>query len=140
MSSALSTGARRLFSGIVCLSAIILTACASMVLDSYVGKSLLEPVLDYGAPSNVIEMSGNRRAFIWNRTISGVIGGTSSTDASVNFYGDFVDISSTTRTTPAQAYSYECSYVLIAERVRDDIEGPESWNVLEYRQPRLECE
>lgn len=131
---------KRLFLVATCFAVGTLSACASMVLESYVGKSLLEPVLDYGAPSDAFDMSGNRRAFIWNRNVSGVISGSSYTDSSVNIYGDFVNVNSYTHTTPSQYYSYDCSYVLIAEKTREDTVGPEAWTITEYRNPRLECE
>ena len=42
---------------------IALSGCATEIMQGYVGRSIQEPILDYGPPVNVVEMGQGRRHF-----------------------------------------------------------------------------
>ena len=43
------------------LAFFALSACATDIMQGYVGKSVQEPILDYGPPTNVVELDDGRR-------------------------------------------------------------------------------
>lgn len=119
-------------SGLAIAAVMLLGACASQILESYVGKSVTEPILDYGPPSSVVELPDGRRAFQWARTNSGVIPVTTPTTATVYGSGGYATAYATT--TDYIPYSNDCVYTLIAVRSGAD------WVVESFRKPTLSCE
>lgn len=114
------------------LAAVLLTGCASQILDSYVGKSITEPILDYGPPTSVIDLSDGRRAFQWARTNSGVI--PISTPTTTTIYGSGGYATAYGTSTTYVPYSNDCVYTLTATRSGND------WIVDGFRPPSLACE
>ena len=42
---------------------LILSGCASQIMNSYVGNDVREVMVDYGTPANAFDMGDGRRAF-----------------------------------------------------------------------------
>ncbi|WP_262386386.1 hypothetical protein [Roseobacter fucihabitans] len=111
---------------------VSLAGCASQIMQGYVGKSITEPMLDYGKPTGVFDLPDGTRAFQWNITESGVIPITNPTTSNIYGSGGWATVTSTS--TSYQPYSQECVYTLVAKP------GGEDWTVTGFRKPRLACE
>lgn len=113
------------------LICLVVAGCATAILDGYVGKSISEPILDYGPPVNVLELPDGRKAFQWAVNSSGVIpvtnysSGTAWTGATSTYV--------TGTSTSYVPYSNRCVYTLYARPQGED------WIVTGYRQPSLDC-
>ena len=115
------------------LAALLLcTACASQIMEGYVGKSISEPILDYGPPANEMDLGNGRRAFQWQMQNSGVVPITNPSTTTVFGGGSYATAYS--QTTNYVPFSKECFYTLTATRRGTDyiVDG--------YRKPRLGCE
>ncbi|MBC6405450.1 MAG: hypothetical protein GDA41_06965 [Rhodospirillales bacterium] len=42
--------------GIVLVLAVFVAGCASQIMADYIGKSIREPILDYGPPINEVDL------------------------------------------------------------------------------------
>lgn len=115
----------------VLVAAIGLSACASQVMQGYVGKSITEPMLDYGRPTDVFELGNNRRAFQWEITSSGSIPITTPSTSTIFGSGGWANV--TTNTTTYSPYEQTCRYTLTA------IASGEDWIVDGYREPTFMC-
>jgi len=121
-----------MFRSLVIGGLFLLSACASQIMEGYVGKSINEPILDYGPPTNVIELAKDQRAYQWARTNTGVMPITSPTTATVYGGGTFATVfGSSTTYVP---YSNACVYTLLATNQANE------WIVTGFRQPTLDCE
>lgn len=109
------------------LVAILVSGCASEIMRGYVGGDITEPMLDYGPPSNVLELPDGRTAFQWSITSSY----TAPITTNVYGYG-----SSATAVTTGGGTSYsECLYTLYG------MPNPQgSFTVTGFREPNLLCE
>lgn len=114
------------------LGFFILAGCASQIMEGYVGKSITEPMLDYGKPTSVFDLPNGQRAFQWNINNNGVMPITTPTTSTI--YGTNGWASVTTNQTNYVPYSNNCVYTLMGEQRGDD------WIVVGFRQPRLDCE
>jgi hypothetical protein len=114
------------------LAIALLAGCASQILESYVGKSIYEPMLDYGQPASVIDLPNGQRAFQWKITQSGAIPIYTPTTSQIYGPGGWATV--TTTTTSYSPYSSTCLYTLIGERREGD------WVVVGFRKPTLMCE
>ena len=118
---------------ILCLVPIVfLLGCAAEIMQGYVGKSITEPMLDYGRPSNVFDLPNGQRAFQWKVNTSGVVPMTTPTTS--NFYGSGGWFSVTSTTTSYAPYSSSCLYTLLSQPKGDD------WIVVGFREPTLMCQ
>lgn len=111
---------------------LFVAGCASQILESYVGKSITEPILDYGPPANVVELGDGKRAYQWAMTNSGVIPMTSPASATVYGSGGYATAYGTS--TTYIPYSNDCIYTLIASQKGKD------WVVDGFRRPTMGCE
>jgi hypothetical protein len=109
-----------------------LTACASEVLKSYVGKPVTEAILDNGPPTNIVELEEGHRAYQWAKTNSGVIPITTPT--TTNIYGSNGYATAYSSSTDYIPYSNDCIYTLTATQKGKD------WVVDGFRPPSFECE
>ncbi len=110
---------------------VLLAGCATAVLESYVGKSITEPILDYGPPVNAVDLPDGRRAFQWAVNSTGVIPVTSTNSATV--WGGGTSTLVTGTTTNYIPTSSQCVYTLYARPQGDD------WIVTGYREPNFNC-
>jgi len=110
----------------------ILAACASEIMQGYVGKSITEPMLDYGRPTAVFDLPDGTRAFQWSIDSTGAIPITSPTTATA--YGSAGWATITGTETTYVPYSQSCNYTLLAKPNGND------WVVVGFRKPQLMCE
>lgn len=110
---------------------VALSGCATAIMDGYVGKSISEPILDYGPPANALDLPDGRRAFQWAVNSSGVIPVTNYDSATVYGSGGYGVVSGTS--TSYVPYSNQCVYTLYAKPQGED------WIVTGYRQPNFSC-
>ena len=110
---------------------LTLSACASQVMEGYVGQSITEPMLDYGQPAAIFDLPDGRRAFQWSISSWGSVP-IVSTDTTSNGVHDWADVTRTrTISIPVEE---TCLYTLYGVPRGND------WIVTGYRQPSLECE
>jgi hypothetical protein len=123
--------ALHILSGLV--AAAVLAGCAPPVLDKYMGRSIVDPMLDFGKPDEVFDLADGRRAFQWEverqgtrpspRPVIGVgigVGG-----------GGWGNV--TTVGTSYESYTISCRYTLIGTPRGSD------WVVTGQRQPEPGC-
>jgi len=101
-------------------------------MESYVGKSVKEPILDYGPPTNVIDLGEGRRAFQWSISSSGYVPMSTPTSATVYGTGGMTAVYG--QSTSYVPYQNDCLDTLTARQQGDDyiIDG--------FRRPRIMCE
>ncbi|WP_255010442.1 hypothetical protein [Roseovarius sp. M141] len=114
--------------------AAVLMGCAPPVLDKYMGRSIVDPMLDFGQPDEVFDLADGRRAFQWQvekhgmrpspRPVIGVGIGVGR--------GGWGNV--TTIGTSYESYTTSCRYTLIGTPRGDD------WIVTGQRKPAPGCE
>lgn len=106
---------------------LVLAGCASEIMKGYVGRDITDVVLDYGPPSNVVELPDGRTAFQWSRTTSY----TAPTTTNIYGYGNYASA-----TTYGGGTSYsECLYTLFAKPNPQN-----SFTVVGFKEPDFWCE
>ncbi len=113
--------------------AAMLMGCAPPVLDKYMGRPILDPMLDFGKPAEVFDLPDGRRAYQWEvsrqatrpspRPVIGVGIGVGR--------GGWGNV--TTIGTSYETYTKSCRYTLIATR------RGTGWIVTEQRRPAPGC-
>lgn len=111
---------------------LALTGCVSEQLESYVGKSVTEPMMDMGKPTNIIDLGNNRRAFQWQKVSSGVMPITTPAYGTIHGSNGWANLTATT--TNYVPYATDCLYTVTATRKGSD------WVVDGFRKPSFECE
>ena len=109
----------------------LLAACATEIMQGYVGQPVEMVQLDYGPPSNIIEMPDGTRAYQWNINSSGVMPMTNYNSGTV--YGGGTTANYYGTTTTYVPYESNCLYTLFASK-----QG-RSWVVTGFREPNLMC-
>lgn len=117
------------------LAALVLMGCAAPnEMESYVGRSISEPILDHGSPAEVFQMSDGRRAYQWEIKEEGFRPVRQPT------FGVGIGIGTggwgggvTTVNTSYIPYSKTCRYTLISDKRGND------WIVSEFRKPTPGC-
>ena len=123
---------RQILRYVAALGVVLLAGCASQVMQGYVGKSVTEPMLDYGRPTNVFDLPNGQRAFQWKMDVGGMM--PMSTPSNSTIYGSGGWASVTTTSTTYVPYSNSCVYTLLGERSGKD------WIIVDFRQPTMMCE
>lgn len=137
---------------IIIISTTFFTACASGIMQGYIGKNIEEAILDYGPPSNIIDLSDGRRAYqlvrgklttlpSFSRTSTY---GNSSTSITGQAKGDRFNANSNTSGSSISSTSNSgsmtvegrCVYTLIAAFYKDK----KAWIIEEFRKPDFLCE
>lgn len=120
------------------ISALVLTGCASSIMQGYVGKSLQEAMIDYGPPANAFDMPDGSRAFQWVMRSTYVMPTTVTNSGTVTVpYGsDAARWSQRSQITGGQAMDSACAYTMLARWN----EQQNAWIFTEYRRPRVMCE
>ncbi len=113
--------------------AAMLMGCAAPVLDKYMGRSIVDPMLDFGQPAEVFDLPDGRRAYQWEvdkqasrpspRPVIGVGIGVGR--------GGWGNV--TTIGTSYETYTKTCRYTLIATR------RGTGWIVTDQRNPAPGC-
>ena len=116
---------------IALLAMILLSACASEVMKTYVGKDITEVFMDYGPPAGAVDLPDGRRAFMWKDTQFMTMPATTTYTGARNSNW----ISGTATTYGGHVSSWQCVYTFLGQR-----NGKGSFTVVGIRQPSLECE
>ena len=114
------------------LAIFALSGCASQIMSQYVGKPIEEPILDYGHPTNIVELSDGRRGYQWRIQGGGVMPITTANTSTVYAGGQVATVYS--QTTNYAPFSTNCLYTLTARK-----QGS-TYVVDGFRQPSFNCE
>ena len=109
------------------IAVIILSGCASAVMDGLVGKDISEVVVQYGPPINQIEMPDGRTAFQWKMNSSYAM----PTTTNIYGYGNYA----TATTYGGGIVSQSCYYTLYAAKNANN-----SYTVTGFEPPKMSCE
>ncbi len=124
--------------GFLCV--LTLSACASSIMQSYVGKSVQDVMLDYGAPDNAFDMPDGRRVFQWVKESSYTtpINVHTSGRGTGSVYGRNITswTSSNSVITGGQTVKSDCVYSLFAEWNK----SVKAWYITGFKKPNLMCE
>ena len=120
------------FRTLVCFAATaaLLASCASDTMKTYIGQPVESVIIDYGPPTNILELGWNERAYQWRKISTNVVSGSSS--------GEIRDTRRGMRyeeySTPGYVEEQECFYSFYARMQQG------RWYITNFRQPKLECE
>lgn len=111
-------------------AAVLLAGCASDTMKTYIGQPVESVIIDYGPPTNILELGWNERAYQWRKISTNVVSGSSS--------GEIRDTRRGMRyeeySTPGYLEEQECFYSFYARMQQG------RWYITNFRQPKLECE
>jgi len=111
-------------------ASIMLSACASTVMKSYIGAPISSVMLDYGPPDNIYSLGAGQQAYHWRKNKTQAVAGSSSGEVRTTRRGERYEVSE----TPGYVERIECFYTFFTRN-----SGGE-WYVTSFRQPSLECE
>lgn len=119
---------------------LLLSGCATTIMDGFVGKPLQQVMVRYGPPANVFDMPDGRRAFQWNISSNYVVPGSSQSYTTANVYappGAFATVNATTygTSTPGYVGQMDCLYTMYGQY--DAV--TKAWVLVGYEKPRLMC-
>ncbi len=133
---------------LVVLFVCVLSACASQIMQSYIGQPVQAIMLDYGAPSNAFDMPDKTRVFQWSMSTSYITPINVHTTGNVNTLGSGTAIgnsfhgsanswmNSNTQITGGQTYNNNCVYSMFTKWNEKD----KTWYVTGFKAPKLMCE
>lgn len=102
---------------------LCLTACASQIMEGFVGKDITDVQLQYGPPINVMDMPDGRKAFQWRFDSNVMMPMTTTYTGTTAF------------TTGGSIISTACFYTLFAKP-----NTMNSYTVVGFQPPKLDCE
>lgn len=111
-------------------ASMLLTACASTVMKTYIGAPITSVMLDYGPPDNIYSLGPGQQAFQWRKKKTQVVAGSSSGEVRTTRRGERYEVSE----TPGYVERIDCYYTFYTRSSGKD------WYVTSFRQPSLECE
>jgi hypothetical protein len=115
------------------VAVLAISGCATseQIMQGYVGRTLQDVMLDYGAPTNAFDMPDGSRAFQWAATSTYVMPTTVQTST--------VPIGNTymtnTHISGGQPITSSCTYTMLA---RWD-EARNAWVFTDFRPPNWGC-
>ena len=114
----------------------LMTGCASMIMQSYLGKDIRDVMLDYGPPSNAFDMGDERRAFQWVIDSSYTMPSYATTTGTATTMGYQTWVTSNTAIYGGQTTTSRCVYTLFA--TWDNVTN--GWKIVDFRKPNIMCE
>ncbi len=111
----------------------LLAGCAAPVLDQYMGRPVLDPMLDFGKPEAVFDLPDGQRAYQWK------VEKQATRPSPTPVIGVGIGVGGghwghvTTIGTSYETYTKTCRYTLIAARRGND------WVVTDQRKPAPGC-
>ncbi|WP_421611532.1 hypothetical protein [Agrobacterium tumefaciens] len=111
-------------------ASILVSACASTVMKSYIGAPITSVMLDYGPPDNIYSLGGGQQAYQWRKNKTQAVAGSSSGEVRTTRRGERYEVSE----TPGYVERIDCFYTFYTRNSRGE------WYVTSFRQPALECE
>ena len=118
------------------LSILTLSACASSIMEGFVGQPVQSAMVKYGPPQNAFDMGDGRRAFQWEMTSSYTTPINVQNSGNVTAVGNTAWWTQNTQITGGQTVSGKCLYTMYG-RWSDD---SKSWILEGFEKPRLMCE
>lgn len=112
-------------------SALLVSACASQIMEGYVGRDITDAILDYGPPAYAMDMPDGTKAFQWKMTSSGVT--PAYTTLNTNYYGNSAFTTATT--SGGIPYTSTCVYTLFGTKNANS-----SYTITGFKKPNLMCE
>lgn len=119
---------------------VLLTGCASQIMQSYVGQPVMAIIEDYGPPSAAYDTGKGTKTLIWSKRQTMVTGGSSYTTGNVYGYGNSASYFGTTHVTPPTVSNWDCNYVIYAKHTNKKLKNPSGWTVTGFKQPNIMCE
>lgn len=114
----------------ISIGLLLITGCASDVMRDYVGRDITSVIAQYGPPTYEFDMPDGRRAFQWERLETHHVPETTIYEEKSNrrrTRGSSI-------TLGGHVEEEVCFYTMYAEP------GPaDSWRVVGFEKPRLEC-
>ena len=115
---------------------VLLSGCASQIMQGFVGKDMREVMLEYGPPANAFDMGDGRRAFQWAINSSYTTPSYATTTGTVNTVGASSWVNSNTVIHGGQTVNSKCIYTMFGTWS----ESRKGWDIVGFKQPRLDCE
>jgi len=115
---------------------VLITGCASQIMQSYVGKDVREAMLDYGPPANAFDMGDGRRAFQWAINSSYTTPSYATTTGNIYGSGPTAWVTTNTVITGGQTINSRCIYTVFG-RWNTQRNG---WVIESFRPPNFMCE
>lgn len=119
---------------------LLISGCASQIMESYIGQPVQNVVLDYGLPESAMDLPDGRRAFQWimihTKARPARVETRSYGTLSHNVASSDIWLTSRSKISGGGVIENRCIYTLITEW-RDD---GKAWYVVSYRRPSLKCE
>ena len=109
---------------------LTISACASDIMKNYVGQPVESVVLDYGPPTEIVDLGSGERAYQWRKISTNVVAGSTSGEVRRTKHGTEYE----TTETPGYVERQECFYTFYARS------SGGRWFITNFRQPKLECE
>lgn len=112
------------------LAAAVLAGCASDIMKNYIGQPLESVVIDYGPPTEVLDLGPGERAYQWRKISTNAVSGTSTGEVRDTRHGRrYIETE-----TPSYVEQKECFYTFYARS------SGGRWYITNFRKPKLECE
>jgi hypothetical protein len=100
-----ATRIKRFPVGVAALTILmILSACASQIMKSYIGAPISSVMLDYGPPDNVYDLRPGERAYQWRKQKTQVVPGQSTGEVKETRRGSRYEVTE----TPGYVEKTEC--------------------------------
>lgn len=129
------------------VSVLLLSACATQIMEQHVGSTLSEPVMKYGPPTYSYNVDATTRAFVWTNAKGVAVPGRVSSGGSDIFFGNGAASPMNggspygeTLVTPTREINAECSYTYFARKAVAQPQTPGDWVVTSFKSPTLLCE
>jgi hypothetical protein len=126
---------------LIVISVLLLSGCATQIMQGFVGQPVQNAMLKYGPPMNVMDMPDGTRAFQWEIKSSVVMPGTSTAYGTANIYAppgsSFATVSGNSTTTymPGQVINSRCLYTMYGQWQA----ARNAWIFTGYEKPPLIC-
>lgn len=115
---------------------LTLCACASSIMQGFVGQPLQQAMIKYGPPLNAFDMGDGRRAFQWVMNSTYVTPSYATTTGNAYGIGNSVYWTQNTQISGGQPINNRCAYTLFG-RWSD---STNSWLIEGFEKPNLMCE
>lgn len=74
-------------------ASLLLAACASTVMKSYIGAPITSVMLDYGPPDNIYSLGPGQQAYQWRKNKTQAVAGSSSGEVRTTRRGERYEVS-----------------------------------------------
>lgn len=104
-------------------------------MKGYIGQDVMMASLDYGEPTNFVDLPDGSRAFQWVFNNQYQVPTTVNQTGTVSVYNQSAVLNNRTVISGGQLLTNTCAYTLLG---RYDI-SRRAWIIYEFRQPRFLC-